>query len=99
MVFSRSFDPYIWVSVRRKGRSLYFVDNGLMPGLVAAICYAALMMLFGSDSSPYLNAAVFALFTTPIYVWISYRAWEANEDALAAWVAERAAAIDLDRDR
>ena len=98
MVFTGRFDPYSWILQRSKGRRLYFVDHGLLPGLVAALAYATLMALFGSESSPYLNAALFAAFTTPIYVWISHRIWEANEDALASFVAERAQTILGDRD-
>ena len=98
MVISGKFDPYTWVTQRQKGRSLYFVDNGLSPGLIAAISYAALMAVFGSESSPYLNAAIFAVFTTPIYVWISHRVWEANEDALATFIVERAQLLTGDDD-
>jgi hypothetical protein len=68
MVIGQKFDPYSWVTQRRKGRSLYFVDNGLSPGLIAAIGNAAFMAIFGSDSSPYLRAIIFVGFTTPIYV-------------------------------
>ena len=98
MVFTGKFDPYSWVSQRSKGRSLYFIDHGLLPGLIAAIAYASLMAFFGSESSPYLNAAAFAAISTPIYVWISHRVWESNEDALAAYVAERAQSLLGDGD-
>ena len=65
MVFTGKFDPYSWILQRSKGRSLYFIDHGLLPGLIAAIAYASLMAFFGSESSPYLNAAAFAAITTP----------------------------------
>ncbi len=86
--FNRVFDPYQWRNVRSKGKGLYFVDNGLLPGFVAGIAYAALMVLMGRTSSPYLNAAIFTLVSTPIYIWMCHRKWEINEDAFAAWVAE-----------
>ncbi len=89
MVFiNRQFDPYKWSIMRRKGKSLYFVDNGLLPGFIAGIAYAALMVVMDGQSSPYLNAALFALVATPIYIWLSHRAWEFNEDAFASWVVE-----------
>ncbi len=87
-MFRQPFNPYRWGVERSKGRALYFVDHGLRPGLIAGVAYAALMALFGSDSSPYLNAAAFALLSTPIYVLMSARAWEANEDAFAEWVVK-----------
>lgn len=89
MVFiNREFDPYKWSIMRRKGKSLYFIDYGLLPGFIAAIAYAALMVVMDGQSSPYLNAAAFALVATPIYIWLSHRSWEFNEDAFASWVVE-----------
>jgi len=86
--FGQGFDPYDWLQVRRKGKGLYFVDYGLLPGLVAGVGYAVLMAFMGSAASPYLNAALFAVVVTPIYVWLSHRTWELNEDAFAVWVAD-----------
>ncbi len=89
MVFiNQEFDPYKWSIMRRKGKSLYYVDNGLLPGFIAGIAYASLMMVMDSHSSPYLNAALFASVATPIYVWMSHRTWEVNEDAFASWVVQ-----------
>ena len=86
--FNRGFDPYKWSIMRRKGKSLYYVDNGLLPGFIVGIAYASLMVVMDSQTSPYLNAALFALVATPIYVWMSHRTWEVNEDAFASWVVQ-----------
>lgn len=87
-MYGRAFDPYDWSRVRQN-RALYFVDYGVRPGLIAGVAYAALIALLGGPFSPYWNATVFALLTTPIYMWLSHRAWEANEDAFAAYVVEQ----------
>jgi len=86
-MYGRAFDPYEWSRIRHN-KGLYYLDYGLRPGLIAGVAYAALIALLGGPFSPYVNAPVFALLTTPIYMWLSCRAWEANEDALADFVLE-----------
>ncbi len=86
-MYGRSFNAYEW-SRMRGNKALYYVDHGVRPGLIAGVAYAALIALLGGPYSPYINAPVFALLTTPIYLWLSYRAWEANEEAFAAYVVE-----------
>ena len=86
LVIKRKIDPYQWRHERAQGRRLFMISHGVLPGFVAGVAYAALMVLFGSSFSVYLNGTVFALITTPIYLFLAYVMWEGNEEAFAEWV-------------
>lgn len=82
-----NFDPYDWVFVRSRGFGVFMVDYGLIPAVVASISFAALLLVFGSELSPFITAPLFSLVAAPVYLWQSYQNWEENENAFAEWVA------------
>jgi len=85
---SERFDPYDWVFVRSRGFGVFMVDYGLIPATVASISFAALLLLFGLQITPFVSAPLFSLLAAPVYLWQSYQSWEENENAFAAWVAD-----------
>ncbi len=87
-VFKRKIDPYKWRQERAQGRRLFMISHGVLPGLVAGVAYAAIMILVGSSFSVFVNGTVFAMVTMPIYLFLAYVMWEGNEEAFAAWVLE-----------
>ena len=87
-VMKRKLDPYKWRHERAQGRRLFMVSHGVLPGLVAGVAYAALMIMIGSSFSVFVNGTAFALVTMPIYLFLAYVMWEGNEEAFANWVLE-----------
>lgn len=84
----KEFDPYDWVFVRARGLAVFMIDYGLIPATVASLSFAALLIVLGSQITPFISAPLFSLLAVPVYLWQSYQSWEQNENAFAAWVAD-----------
>ena len=98
-LFKRKLDPYKWRFERTLGKRSFMIRRGVMPGFVAGLTFAALMLLMGQENSVFFNGIAFCLVTTPIYLGMAWVMWETNEDAFASWVVEEAARLERLRGR
>ena len=98
-IFKRELDPYKWRYERMEGRHMFMIRHGVLPGFVAGIAFAALMLLFDNGYSVYFNGIVFACITTPVYLGFAWVMWETNEDAFAQWVVDEAERLQAEARR